>query len=124
MHCISLSTSCLQDLIECFNCPIFLWMIGHALLMVKFKFPSQCFNSLVDKMCALIAHKDLWASKPGYDIIKYEARNYSCTTILNYSCFYPFGKILCCSDYVSSSCVLSWWVDRSHKVDGPFLKCL
>jgi hypothetical protein len=35
-------------------------MIGRALMMVNFKFLSQGFNSPVNKMCALITHKDIW----------------------------------------------------------------
>jgi hypothetical protein len=101
-------TRCLQDFIECFNCLICLWMIGCALLMVNFKFLSQGFNDLIDEMCALIIHKDLLASKPSYDIIKYEAHSCSCTTVLNCSCFYPSGQILDRGDYVSSSCALPW----------------
>jgi hypothetical protein len=38
--------------------------------MMKFKFLIQGFNSFVDKVCALITHEDLWASKPGYNILK------------------------------------------------------
>jgi hypothetical protein len=75
--------------------------------MVNLKLMSQGFNGLVDEVCSLITHKDLWASKSGYDILKNELCNFSCTTILNYSCFYPSGQRFYSSDNVSSSCVLS-----------------
>jgi hypothetical protein len=92
--------------------------------MMNFRLLSQGFNIFINKMSTLIVHKDLWSSKPGYDILKDELFNCSFTTILNFSCFFPSGQILCHSDDVSSSCVLSWWVDRSHEINGPFLKCL
>jgi hypothetical protein len=37
--------------------------------MVDCKLFSQGFNCLIDEMCSLITHKDLWASKPSYDVI-------------------------------------------------------
>jgi hypothetical protein len=92
--------------------------------MVNFKFLSLGFNSFVNEMCALITHEDLWASKPCYDILKNELHNYSYTTILKFSCFFPYGQILCPSDNVSLSHVPSWCVKRSHKINGPFLEYL
>jgi hypothetical protein len=43
-------------------------MVRCALLMVDYKFLSQGFNCFIYEMCALITHKDLWASKIGYDV--------------------------------------------------------
>jgi hypothetical protein len=51
--------------------------------MVEFEFLSQGFNSFVDEVCALITHKDLWASKSGYDILKYELCSCGYSTVLN-----------------------------------------
>jgi hypothetical protein len=124
VHTANLRQCSFQDLVEGLNCTIRLRVVWGALLMMNFKFLSQGFNSLINKMCTLITHKDLWASKPGYDVIKYESRSCSCTTVLDCSCLCPSGQILCRSDDVSSSCALPWWVDRSHEVNGPFLKCL
>jgi hypothetical protein len=81
-------------------------------------------DKFINKMSTLIAHKDLWASKPSYDILKYELHNCSGTTILNLSFLFPSSQIFCHSDDVSRSCVLSWWVDRSQKINVPFIKCL
>jgi hypothetical protein len=92
--------------------------------MMNFKFLSQGFNSLINKMSSLITHEDIWASKPGYDIIKYETHSCSFTTVLDYSGFFPSGQILYLSDDVSCSCALSWWIYRSHEVNGSFLKGL
>jgi hypothetical protein len=92
--------------------------------MVNFELLSQGLNSFVNEVCTLITHKDLRASKFGYDIIKDESHSCSCTKLFNFSGFYPSGQIFCSSDDVSRSYVPSWWVDRSHKVNSPFLKCL
>jgi hypothetical protein len=100
------------------------YVVVSALMMVNFELLSQAFNSFVDEVCALITHKDLRASKSGYDIIKYEPCSCSCTTILNCSYFFPSGQILCSSDDVSRCYAFSWWVDQPHKVNSPFLKCL
>jgi hypothetical protein len=74
--------------------------------VLNFKFLSQGFNGIINKMCTLITREDIWAYKPSYDIIKYEMCSYSFTTVLNRSCFCPSGQILCHNDDVSSSCAL------------------
>jgi hypothetical protein len=68
--------------------------------MVNLKFLSQGFNSLINKMCIVITHQGLQASKPDYDIIKYESCNCSCTTVLECSFFFPYGQLFCCNDDV------------------------
>jgi hypothetical protein len=75
--------------------------------MVKFKLPSQGFNSFVDEVSTLITHEDLRAYKPCYDILKNELRSCSFTIILSYSCFCPSGQILYHSDNISISCAPS-----------------
>jgi hypothetical protein len=76
--------------------------------VVNFKFPSQGFNSLINKMCTLITHEDILASKPSYDIIKYEMCSCSFSTIFSCSFFGPSGQVLCRNDYVPGSCALPW----------------
>jgi hypothetical protein len=51
--------------------------------MMDVKLLSQIFNSLINKVCDLIAHQGLRASKPGYDTLKYKSHNCSCTIVLN-----------------------------------------
>jgi hypothetical protein len=124
LNTTNISQRCLQYLIEGFDCTIRLWVVWSSLLMMKFKFLSQGFNGFVDEVCALITHEDLHASKSGYNILKYELHSCSCTTVLNFSCFFPSGQILFRNDNVSSSCVHSRRVNRSHKVNGPFIEYL
>ncbi len=83
--------------------------------MMHFKLLSQGFNGFVNEVCTLITHKDLWASKSSYDIIKYELHGCSCTRVFNYSVFYPFGQILRSNDNVSGSYTFPWWIDVSPK---------
>jgi hypothetical protein len=65
--------------------------------MVNFELLSQGFNGFVNEVCTLITHKDIQASKYGYQIIKDESCSCSCTTVFNFSFFFPSGKIVCSS---------------------------
>ena len=81
-------------------------------------------NGAVQEVCALIAHQNYWASKSTDDVFKNELC--SCSSITISYCFglCPPGEVLYSSDNISRASVLSWWVDRTHKVYSPFVKCM
>ena len=49
----------LHYLIECFDYPISLWMIGISLLVLNLELLCQCTKSEIDEVTSLIAHQDI-----------------------------------------------------------------
>ena len=92
-------------------------------MVLYLEFLRQGLNSVVQEMGALIAHQNYWASKSSDDVFKNELCGYSSITISYCFGLYPPGEVLCSSDDISRTSSFSWWVDRTHKVYSPFVKC-
>ena len=92
-------------------------------MVLYLEFLRQGFNSAVQKMCALIAHQNYWTSKSTDDAFKNELCSCSSITIPYYFLLCPSGEVFCSCDDVSRTRSFSWWVDRTHKIYIPFVKC-
>lgn len=58
-----------------------------ALLMMDHEVLSEMTDSIIQKVHTSIAHQHFRAPKPGNHILKYEAYNHLCSTILDMRCF-------------------------------------
>ena len=92
-------------------------------MVLNMKFFRQGLNGLVQEMCALVAHQNYRVAKSTDDVLKKELCGCSSITISYYFGLYPSGEVLCSSDKISHASALSWWVDRTHTVYSPLVKC-
>ena len=114
----------LQNLIKCLKFSISLRVIWGTFMMKYLKLLCKCLNGLIQKVCTLITHQNLRTSKLGEDVFKDKLHCCSYTTVLDWSSLSPSGQIISCCNDVSWSCPLTWWVNRSYKVNIPLIKCL
>ena len=92
-------------------------------MVLYLKFLRQGLNSAIQKVCALITHQNYWTSKSTNDVLKEELCSCSSITIPYHFSLHPFGEVFCSCDDVSRTSSFSWWVDRTHKVYSPLVKC-
>ena len=99
-------------------------MIRCTLLMVHLEFLYQCLNCFIQEVQTSVTHQNLRVPKPWQNIHEYKLRSGFFTAILHELCLGSSSQVICCSDNITCSCLLLWWINRSNKVNCPFIKCL
>lgn len=99
-------------------------MIWGTFHVVDLKLFSESLYYFINKIHTSVAHQDLQAAKPSQNMFKDKVCNGVCSEILHSLCFSPSSHIISHSDDVVRTCLLSWRVDGTDKVNGPFVKYL
>ena len=91
-------------------------------MVLCLEFFRQGLNGAVQEVCALIAHKNYWASKSSDDVFKMNcaavtASQFLTALVSTHLVRYSVPVMI----YLAP---VSWWVDRNHEVYIPLVKCM
>jgi hypothetical protein len=97
-------------------------MMWCTLLVLDHELLSEHTDGVIQKMCALIAHYHLWATKPYDDILKYEEHDHLCSAIFDWCSLWPSFQVIHGSNNILHTNYACERVDGTNEINFPFVE--